>query len=214
MRSFRTDQPSKDRNSERGEPERTGTDRLLLGTKRTGFTRSGSSLGPDQTGLARTRPDWTGPTRPGPDWTGPACGLGRTGPVLCTTVAYLDQNRPDLTRPDHTGPGQTRPDRTRPPAAWNGMHHSCVERQLIWTATDQIRPDQLQLGTEQTDFMRNGICFGPDQTGPERYIPDIYTTTFQRFCCWASATDAHAVSIGADSQQLNSRRQWSTIGIA
>ena len=35
-----THEPSEDRNGDRGDPERTGADRLRLGTERTGFTRS------------------------------------------------------------------------------------------------------------------------------------------------------------------------------
>ena len=80
-----------------------GTHRLYV-ERRLIWTR------PDRTGLERTGPD-----RTGPDLTGPACNLERNGPVLCRTVAHLDQNRLDLTRPDWTGPDRTRLDRL-----WHG----------------------------------------------------------------------------------------------
>ena len=62
----------------------------------------------------------------------------------------LDRTRPDWTRLDWTGP-----DRTGLAAAWNRMDRFYAERQLIWTATDRLGPDWLQLGTEQIGFMRN-----------------------------------------------------------
>ena len=154
-----TDRPSEDRNGKRGEQERTGPDRLRLGTERTGFPliwTGPDQTGPDRSGPDRTGPDWTGPDRTGPDRTGPACGLEWNGPVLCRTVAYLDQNGPGLTRPDRTELDRTRPDRTRLAAAWNGRDRFYTERLLIWTATDRIGPDLLQLGTDQPGFMRNG----------------------------------------------------------
>ena len=41
VRKFGTDRPSEERNVEPSEPERTGLDRLRLGTEQTSFTRSG-----------------------------------------------------------------------------------------------------------------------------------------------------------------------------
>ena len=40
--------------------------------------------------------------------------------------------------------------------AWNGTDRFLAECQLIWTATDPIGLDRLQLGMEQTCFTRNG----------------------------------------------------------
>ena len=59
------------------------------------------------------------------------------------------------------------------------MDRFYAERKLSWTAMDRIGPDRLQLGTEQTGFMRNGTRLAPDQTGPQRYIPDIYMAASQ-----------------------------------
>ena len=60
----------------------------------------------------------------------------------------LDRTGPEPTRPDQTGL-----DRGGYGMERNGLFHA--ERQLICTAKDRIRRDQLQLGTEQTRLIRN-----------------------------------------------------------